>query len=732
VDYGAFLASKRREWTGVGIDPGPLPDGLFPFQAALTRWALRKGRAALWADTGLGKTRMQVAWAAQIPGRVLILAPLAVAPQTIAEAARIGVRVVPLGQDGQIEITNYEQLHHVDPSRYAGVVSDESSILKTFMGVTKRKLLTMFAETRYRLACTATPAPNDHLELGNHAAFLGIMPANEMISRWFINDPMEAGNYRLKAHGARDFWRWVASWAMSLGVPSDLGFEDDGFILPPLDVRQHSAGYVEVGPSAGLLFADMLSATNLHETMRASSHKRAEIAAAIIAAEPDEPWLIWCHTDYDADALRAVVPDLTEVRGSDPTATKERRLTDFSEGRARVLLTKPRIAGFGMNWQHCARIVFLGLSYSYEQFYQAVRRCWRFGQTRPVIAHVISAENEYGVLEVLQRKQAAHESLKREMIAAAREDSMRELGARKGLVEEIDEYAERGHDWTLWRGDAVRTLTRVQDESVGLSVFSPPFSNLYIYSDALADMGNAANHDEFFEHFGYLADELLRVTITGRVCAIHCKDLPLYKGRDGAAGLYDFPGQIIRTMSDHGWTFHSRVTIWKDPVIEMQRTKNHGLLYKQLRKDSSASRQGMADYVIAFRKWGEGLGDAPVTHTHEEFPLDRWQAWASPIWTDIRQTNVLQYRDARSDEDERHICPLQLDVIERCVRLWSNPGDTILSPFAGIGSEGYVALKHGRKFVGVELKPEYFAAAVTNLRRAGDASQPPLFAEEAR
>lgn len=281
--------------------------------------------------------------------------------------------------------------------------------------------------------------------------------------------------------------------------------------------------------------------------------------------------------------------------------------------------------------------------------------------------------------------------------------------------------SQSGDDWTLYHGDCVRVVSGLEEHSVGLSVFSPPFSNLYIYSDYLEDMGNCVTHDEFFDHFQYLIKELHRVTKVGRICAVHCKDLPLYKGRDGSAGLFDFAGECIRRFTAEGWTFHSRVTVWKDPVIEMQRTKNHGLLYKELRRNSCASRMGMADYVIAFRKWaGQDGADwpDPVEHTKEDFPLDQWQQWASPVWMNVRQTNVLQYRDAKDDEDERHICPLQLDVIERCIALWSNPGDVVLSPFAGIGSEGYQALKMKRQFIGAELKDSYFDVAVRNMQAA--------------
>lgn len=279
---------------------------------------------------------------------------------------------------------------------------------------------------------------------------------------------------------------------------------------------------------------------------------------------------------------------------------------------------------------------------------------------------------------------------------------------------------QEGIDWRLYHGDCVRVIGGLEDDSIHFSVFSPPFSNLYIYSDYLEDMGNCASHEEFFAHFAFLIEQLYRVTKLGRLCAVHCNDQTRQKGIEGVCGLYDFPGDIIRAFEAKDWTFHSRITIWKDPVIEMQRTKNIGLLHKQLKKDSCASRQGRADYLLLFRKnaLNETTYPDPVTHTNESFPVDQWQQWASPVWSDIRQTNVLQYRDAKDDEDERHICPLQLDVIERAIALWSNPGDVVLSPFAGIGSEGYQALTMRRQFIGAELKDSYFEVACRNLQSA--------------
>lgn len=272
---------------------------------------------------------------------------------------------------------------------------------------------------------------------------------------------------------------------------------------------------------------------------------------------------------------------------------------------------------------------------------------------------------------------------------------------------------------SLYNGDCVQLIRQIPDNSVHFPIFSPPFANLYIYSDDLADMGNCKNQDEFFEQFDYLIPELLRITVPGRLCAVHCKNLVKYKGRDGRSGIYDFRGDIIRHFEKYGWQYHSEVCIWTNPVLEMQKTKAQGLLYKQLKKDSSYSRQGMADYLVVFRKWTEDYIDAePVTHIPEEFDLPKWQNYASPVWMDISRTNVLNGRGARSEEDEKHICPLQLDVIERAVELWTNPGDIVFTPFLGIGSEAYQALKMNRRAVGIELKGSYFDMAVENCKAA--------------
>lgn len=284
-----------------------------------------------------------------------------------------------------------------------------------------------------------------------------------------------------------------------------------------------------------------------------------------------------------------------------------------------------------------------------------------------------------------------------------------------------------GDGFTAYRGDCVDVVRQLPDWSIGFSIYSPPFGDLFIYSDSAADMGNSGSDEAFFQHYGYLIEQLTRVTKPGRLSAVHCSDLPFRKWKDGKIGIKDFSGMIIRAHEAHGWTLHSRVTIWRCPVVEMTRTKALGLLYKQLQKDSTKSRQGMADYLLVFRNAGEN--EEPVGHKPTEFPVEQWQQWASPVWMDIEQTNTLNVRMAKEAADEKHLCPLQLDLIDRAVIMWSNKGDIVLSPFMGIGSEGYQALKLGRKFIGTELKESYFKQACKNLQSVE--AQPSLLFEDA-
>lgn len=422
MNYAEFLASKKLVTPCVPVEHKAIHSALFPFQKKVAEFALNKGRAALFLDTGLGKTITQCEWARHVPGEVLIVAPLAVASQTVKEAqSRLGMEVV-YSKDGtvssRVTITNYERLEKFDCRRFKGVVLDESSILKGFMGKTKQLLCDQFSETPYRLACTATPAPNDHMELGNHAQFLGIMPSTEMLARWFINDPSKVGSYRIKGHAEADFWKWVGSWAACISMPSDLGFDDAGYILPPLKMHTHTVKTpLQSGAEDELFTMPTSSATDLHRTKRLTLKERCSLAAEL-ANSTSEPCLVWCESNDESELLAKLIPDAVEVKGSDSIDDKEDRMNAFSEGRARVLISKASICGFGMNWQHASQMVFASISYSYESFYQAIRREWRFGQTKPVNVHVVISDAELPVWRTVERKAAQHDQMKKAMVKA--------------------------------------------------------------------------------------------------------------------------------------------------------------------------------------------------------------------------------------------------------------------------------------------------------------------------
>jgi len=424
--YLDFIAKKSARAGRRGLSMTPeLAGHLFGYQAECVDFALRAGASGLFLDTGMGKTECQLEWcqkaveATNAPA--LILTPLAVAGQTKRRADRWGydARVVRDRSDvrGGINICNYDRIDKLDPSDFGIVSLDESSILKSFTGKTTRALIDAFRHCRFRMAATATPAPNDHMELGNHAEFLGVMSGNEMLSRFFINDTSTASQqWRLKGHAVDAFWDWMASWSRAAEKPSDLGGDDAGFILPPYDVRRHRAADSAIDREFTDLFgAPDLSATNLHDVKRQTVGARAETLAGIVDAERHEQWLIWCDTDYEADALLAAVPGAVDVRGSMSIDEKEDRIAAFESGDARYLIAKPSMCGFGLDWSHCARMAFVGRSYSYESYYQAVRRCWRFGQKRNLVVHIVVAEGENEIGRVVDRKAADHAKMKRAM-----------------------------------------------------------------------------------------------------------------------------------------------------------------------------------------------------------------------------------------------------------------------------------------------------------------------------
>lgn len=716
-NYKDFLQSKEIKAGAVGlsVDGETISPVLFDFQQDIVRWALRLGRAAIFADCGLGKTLMQLEWARHIGGRVLIFAPLSVAEQTIREGRKLGLAVNHVRtsiemRDG-VNISNYEIAKKFIGTDLSGIVLDESSILKSVDGKTRKMMLEEFTSVPYRLCCTATPCPNDIAELANHSEFLGVMKRVEMLASFFVHDDE---GWRLRGHASEGFYRWLASWAMALKNPADLGYDGSQFRLPDLAIRDVVIETEWRRP--GHLFAGGLKGITDRSSVRKDSISDRVQSAANIANSSEDQFIVWCGLNDESSRVSKMITGAVEVSGADSSDDKVSKILGFLDGRHRVLVSKPKIAGFGMNFQHCHQMIFLGLGDSYESYYQCIRRSWRFGQTREVQVHIVVTDHEEEIVENVRRKEAQADELTNRIIESARKFEMEQLGKSES-AEVMETAVHSGKNWTLYQGDCVEEMARIADESVDLSVFSPPFLALYTYSSTERDLGNCSSDVQFFEHFRYVIDGLLRITRPGRLCCVHTAQVCTTLNTHGVIGLRDFRGKVCEEFVSRGWVYHGEVCIDKDPQAQAIRTHSKGLLFVQLKKDSSWLRPALADYILVFRKPGDNA--VPV---RPDLANDEWIEWARPIWYGIRESDTLNVVEARSDEDDRHICPLQLGTIERCVRLWSNRGETVFSPFAGIGSEGYQSLKLGRKFIGCELKPLYARTAVRNLKSAESAS----------
>ena len=730
MSYSEFLAAKRpvAEDDGFEVGPSDISEVLYDFQRDVVRWALRRGRAAIFQDCGLGKTLQQLEWARHVGGSVLIVAPLSVAEQTIKEAEKLDLKVRHIKTTAEIapgiQITNYERMRGMtDASGYLdGIVLDESSILKSIDGKTRKILLEHFTAIKYRLCCTATPCPNDIAELANHSEFLGVMKRTDMLASFFVHDQ---DGWRMRGHAREPFFRWMASWAMAMKSPADLGYDRSRFALPPLNIHDEIVETDWKRP--GRLFPGALRGITDRAQVRKDSINDRVARAAEIANATDEQVIVWCGLNGESTAATKAIPGSVEVKGADTTDHKLAAIRGFTSGEHRVLVTKPKIAGFGMNFQNANRMIFLGLSDSYESYYQCIRRQWRYGQTQPVNVHVVVTDHESEIVNNVRRKETEAEMLSAEIVAAAKRYEMEELGVSKSEKEEIiiDEF--EGENWKVYQGDSVDEMAKVADDSVDLSVFSPPFLALYQYSETERDLGNSSSPDQFFEHFDFIIDELMRVTKPGRNCCVHVSQTATTLSTHGVIGIRDFRGDVIRHFVAKDWIYHGEVCIDKCPQAQAIRTHAKGLLFVQMRKDSSWSRPGLADYIVVFRKPGENA--EPI---HPDITNDQWIEWARPVWYGIRESETLNTTEAKSNEDDRHICPLQLGTIERCIRLWSNPGDVVFSPFAGIGSELYMAIKLGRYGLGIELKPLYARTAAKNCREIDNCThQPTLFSEVA-
>ena len=736
-NYQSFLNNKKWKYqsTGIIVKKDDIHPMLFDFQKDVVLWALQKGRCALFLDTGLGKTFCQLEWARLMGGKSLIIAPLSVARQTIKEGLKIGIDVRFVSDKSQIKegvnITNYEMLDNFDDN-INSIVLDESSILKGISSKTRMKLLDSFSNVKYKLCCTATPSPNDFIELGNHSHFLGIMSRQEMLSTYFINANKDhtitmgditivkkgsnkgGTEWRLKHHAERIFFEWLSTWSMVIDHPSNLGYDGTGYDLPPLNIVPHYITVDNYKQDNTLFFMGLKGIVDRSHVRRDMANKKQELLKTLIESDQGQ-WIIWCGLNDEAKMAKYCLNGISvAVSGSDSIDRKCKAFEDFQDGKYQVLITKPKIAGMGMNFQCANNMIFYGLNDSWESFYQAIRREWRFGQTKPVNVHIILSTQEQAIFDNVMRKDRQAKRLRTEMVNLMKELEKSELHGEQLVYNEYSEETVQSSNYLLMKGDSCLRLKELADNSVDLSVYSPPFADLFTYSNSERDLGNSRGWDEFFQHYDFIIKEVLRVTKPGRVSCVHTSDVPAMQNRDGYIGLRDFPGKVIEYHELAGWQFVGRCFVQKNPQAQAIRVKSKALLFVQMKKDSSCSRPALVDQILIFKKPGDN--EVPVTPVdNNELDNEKWISWAHGIWTDINESDTLKYYEAREKDDEKHICPLQLGTIQRCIQLYSNPREKILTPFMGIGSEAYMAVKLKRYAIGCELKDSYFKLAVHNV-----------------
>jgi DNA modification methylase len=725
MNYQDFLETKKKSFveSGFEIDESSLNKNLFDFQKFAVKTALHKGKFALFFDCGLGKTLMQLSWSEAVYNytkkKVLVLAPLAVVEQTKDEAIKFGISL------DCFDITNYDQLKNIDNiDQYSGIVLDESSILKGRDGKLSTLLIDSFNKTPYKLACTATPSPNDHIELGQHCEFLGVDTYENMKSLFFVQDiKLKTSNkWRLKAHADSEFWKWVCTWSMSCDSPSTLGFNHIGYDLPEIEFIEH---IIPVENNTNNLFGDAcVSATDLHKDLNRSFDKRVEKTLELVNSN-DNQWIVWGLKNNETDSLAKLLNDSINVQGSDNPEYKAKHLNGFAKNQFKTLITKTSIASFGMNYQQCNQMVFMSYDFKFEAFYQAVRRCYRFGQKNKVVVHILIPQSQENVRQTILEKQSKHFKKIKEM------SKYSNLAEYKKELENVKQFKELKNDnYWLMQGDSIELTKKIESNSVGYCMFSPPFKDLYTYSNDPSDMSNVGGEKEFYDHFGFLVPELFRVLKSGRLLSMHIMQGTTSIGKDGFYSIVDFRGELIRLFQSHGFIFHAEKMIRKNPQLAAVRTKNHQLLHKSTKRDSAISRPGLADYIITFRK--PGINEIPIQN---DIQFDDWCQIAEPyqydngieiellrkiqdpLWSDIDEGDVISgFRNAKGQKDEKHLTPTQLPVIKNCILLWSNKGDIVLDPFGGVGSIGWQALKMDRKSISIELKESYFEVNAKNHR----------------
>ena len=813
MNYLDFLKSKIQlaPETGFSVDEDDLSTALKPHQKASVMWALKGGRRALFQSFGLGKTVEQLEFCRLVVkhqgGKALIVLPLGVRQEFARDAVHLLHMDPPeyvrnmeevRGSKGQILMTNYERVRDgdIDPSQFTATSLDEASVLRSFGSKTYQTFLDKFKGVKYKLVNTATPSPNKFKELIHYAGYLEVMDTGQALTRFFQRDSTKANNLTLYPHKEDEFWLWVSSWALVLTRPSDLGFDDTGYALPPLDVRKHIVteeyGKAEDRDGQVKLMNDAAtSLTDAAKEKRESILLRVRKAKEIVDADPDAHFILWHDLEAERSAIKSVLPQTVDIYGSMDYDERERRVIDFAEGRCRLFATKKSLSGSGCNFQrHCHRAIFVGIDYEFNDFIQAIHRIYRFLQTEQVIIDIIYTQAEEPIYQALMAKWRQHDYLQERMREIVRKyglntDAAQMVMARSIGVERVE---IKGENWTAVNNDCVEETGRMDGNSVDLICTSIPFSNHYEYTPSYNDFGHNEDTERFFEQMDFLTPNLLRILKPGRVFACHVKDRVLFGNATGMGmpTMEPFHAMCIKHYMEHGFAYFGMITVVTDVVRENNQTYRLG--WTEQCKDGSKMGVGCPEYILLFRKLptdrSKAYADEPVRKTKEEYTRAQWQldahgywrssgdrlvtkeelermpvdrlqtayrkysrdtvysyadhvalakkldqdghlpatfmvvapgSWTDQVWDDINRMRTLNTTQSQRRQ-QMHVCPLQLDIVDRLINRYSNPGDLVLDPFGGLGTVALEAIKAGRKGYTIELNNDYFRDAVGYLK----------------
>ena len=825
VDYLDFLKTKIEiaPESGFDVDPEKINPALKPHQRDAVSWALKGGRRALFESFGLGKTIQELEFcrlAAERTGRkALIVLPLGVKQEFTRDAVELLGYEKPeycrtmeeiMECSSRIILTNYERVRDgdIDPTYFAATSLDEASVLRSFGSKTYQTFLDKFKGVPYKLVATATPSPNRYKELIHYAGYLEIMDTGQALTRFFQRDSTKANNLTLYPNMEDEFWLWVSSWALFITKPSDLdpAYSDDGYVLPPLDVRWHEipVHYGDATDKDGQmsLFTDAAAGLKqAAEVKRDTIGIRVRKLKEIVEASPEDHFVLWHDQEAERHEIKKALPEAVDIYGSQDYDIREKRVIDFSEGKTRLFATKKSLSGSGCNFQrHCHREIFLGIDYEFNDFIQAVHRCYRFLQDQPVIIDIIYMENERKIKEELIRKWKDHDHMIEKMIEIVKKYGLSSAGKDQGLKRKMGVKTVRveGTHYMAVHDDCVEETRRMKSNSVGLIHTSIPFGNHYEYSANYNDFGHNQDTERFFEQMDFLTPELLRVLEPGRVAAIHVKDRVLFGNTTGTGmpTVEPFHAMCIKHYMKHGFQYFGMITVVTDVVRENNQTYRLG--WTEQCKDGSKMGVGCPEYILLFRKLpsdrSNAYADDPVKKSKADYTRAQWQIdahgyWRSSgdrlvskdeleeisvdnlqavyrkysresvydykehvnlakeldengklpatfmvvapgswnqmeVWDDINRMRTLNTTQSRRRQ-QMHVCPLQLDIVERIINRYSNTGDVVLDPFGGLMTVPMTAVKMNRYGYGIELNPDYFRDGVGYLKEAEDERETP-------